>query len=128
MIVMKPLAGGTFQNAASAIRFCLSQPGISTVVPGICNERELNEDIVEVLKNPNFTKEDEKKLKKKLPNSVFHFAGLVVIVLLVMVVARPGLILLSFCVSKAILKNLVPKIELWRPTKKHMMNIKNLWL
>lgn len=66
VIVMKPLAGGTFLNAASAIRFCLSVPGISTVIPGILNERELTEDVIEVLENPKFTKEDEKKLKKEV--------------------------------------------------------------
>ncbi|MCL4382653.1 aldo/keto reductase [Patescibacteria group bacterium] len=66
VIVMKPLAGGTFKNAAAAIRFCLINPTISTVIPGILNERELNEDVVEVLKNPNFTKEDKEKLKKEV--------------------------------------------------------------
>lgn len=66
VIVMKPLAGGTFQNAASAIRFCLSIPGVSTVIPGVSNERELQEDLVEVSENPQFALEDEKKLKEEV--------------------------------------------------------------
>ncbi len=66
IIVMKPLAGGTFQNAAAAIRFCLATPGISTVIPGILNERELAEDVIEVLQNPSFTKKDKRKLKQEV--------------------------------------------------------------
>lgn len=66
VIVMKPLAGGTFQNAGAAIKFCLTVLGVSTVIPGIANERELKEDLASVLKNPKFTPEDEKKLKEEV--------------------------------------------------------------
>lgn len=65
-IVMKPLAGGTFQNAASAVRFCLSTDGVSTVIPGIATERELEEDIAKVLQEPKFTPKDEEKLKSEV--------------------------------------------------------------
>lgn len=66
LIVMKPLAGGTFQNAAAAIKFCFSTSGVSTVIPGIANQRELEEDLIQVLENPKFTQEDEGKLKKEV--------------------------------------------------------------
>lgn len=66
VIIMKPLAGGTFKNASCAIKFCLSTPGVSTVIPGIANEREIKEDILSVLANPIFTSSDEKKLKKEV--------------------------------------------------------------
>lgn len=66
LIVMKPLAGGTFQNAAAAVKFCLATPGVSTVIPGIANQRELEEDIASILLNPKFISEDEKKLKEEV--------------------------------------------------------------
>ncbi|MDP3998569.1 MAG: aldo/keto reductase [bacterium] len=66
VIIMKPLAGGTFRNAASAIKFCLSTPGVSSVIPGIATEKELKEDVLDVLENPGFTSEDEKKLKEEV--------------------------------------------------------------
>lgn len=68
VFVMKPLAGGTFRNASSAVKFCLSVPGVSVVIPGICDEKELEEDVVRVLANPIFTQEDEKKLKGEVAN------------------------------------------------------------
>lgn len=68
VIVMKPLAGGTLRNVGAAVKFCLSTPGVSTVIPGVSNGRELEEDILKVLGNPSFTAEDEKKLKEEVVN------------------------------------------------------------
>lgn len=66
VIVMKSLAGGTFQNATSAIKFCLTTPGVSTVIPGVATEKELKEDIIDVLASPQFTSQDEEKLKEEV--------------------------------------------------------------
>ena len=67
VMVMKPLAGGTIKNASSAIKFCLSVPGISTVLPGMHTDVEVEEDLVKVLENPVFAPEDEEKLKAETP-------------------------------------------------------------
>lgn len=66
VIVMKPLAGGAFQNAGAAVRFCLSAKGVSCAIPGICNQRELEEDIADVLKAPAYTKSDQEALAKEV--------------------------------------------------------------
>jgi len=42
-IVMKPLGGGAFTNAAEALRFVLKQP-VSTVVPGVCSTEEVEQN------------------------------------------------------------------------------------
>lgn len=43
-IIMKPLGGGAFTNAVEALKFVLLQP-ISTVVPGVCSIREVEENV-----------------------------------------------------------------------------------
>ncbi|MEM7819248.1 MAG: aldo/keto reductase [Candidatus Aenigmatarchaeota archaeon] len=63
VIVMKPLAGGLIAHPTSAIRFCLSFDGISTVIPGIHTEKELEEDVINVLKTKEFKKDDKEKLE-----------------------------------------------------------------
>jgi predicted aldo/keto reductase-like oxidoreductase len=65
VIIMKPLAGGLIQNAPSAIRFCLSNDGVSSVIPGIHTDTELKEDVIDVLKSIKFTGTDKKKLDKE---------------------------------------------------------------
>lgn len=62
VIVMKPLAGGQIGGAASAVKFVLRNDAVSSVIPGIHTERELEEDVVAALKNPKFTKNDEELL------------------------------------------------------------------
>jgi len=42
-IIMKPLGGGAFTNAAEALRFVLKQP-VSTVVPGVCSIEEVEQN------------------------------------------------------------------------------------
>lgn len=65
VIVMKPLAGGLIQNTASAVKFCLSNKGVSTVIPGIHTDAELKQDVIDVLKNPKFSSADKKRLDKE---------------------------------------------------------------
>ena len=66
VIVMKPLAGGTIKHASEAIRFCLSVPGISCVIPGVHLEKELEEDIAKVVRQPEFTKEDCEAIRPEI--------------------------------------------------------------
>ena len=44
VIVMKPLAGGAIGDAALAMRFALSNPHVSVVIPGMANQKEVDEN------------------------------------------------------------------------------------
>jgi predicted aldo/keto reductase-like oxidoreductase len=59
---MKPLAGGQIKSASAAVKFVLRSDAVSTVIPGVHTEKELEEDIIAVLKSPAFTKQDEDSL------------------------------------------------------------------
>lgn len=65
-IIMKALAGGTFQNASAAVRFCLANEAVSTVIPGIGTLREFQEDVTEAIEGEKYSKEDEKKLAREV--------------------------------------------------------------
>ena len=40
-ITMKPLAGGAIEDATLALRFIMANPGVSVVIPGMAEEKEL---------------------------------------------------------------------------------------
>lgn len=44
-IAMKPLAGGAIEDADTAIRFILSNPGVSVMIPGMAEEKELSQNL-----------------------------------------------------------------------------------
>ncbi len=44
-IAMKPLAGGALENAALAMRFLAQNPYVSVVIPGMAEEKELEENL-----------------------------------------------------------------------------------
>ena len=44
-ICMKPLAGGALEDAALAMRFIAQNPDVSVVIPGMCDVREVKENI-----------------------------------------------------------------------------------
>ena len=44
-IVMKPLAGGAIEDATLAIRYCLANPAVSVVIPGMAEEKELQQNL-----------------------------------------------------------------------------------
>ena len=44
-IVMKPLAGGAIEDAALAIRYCLNNPAVTVVIPGMAEEKELQQNL-----------------------------------------------------------------------------------
>lgn len=43
-IAMKPLAGGAIENGFEAIRFVLSNPAVSVVIPGMCSPHEVRDN------------------------------------------------------------------------------------
>ena len=44
-ICMKPLAGGALEDAALALRFIAQNPDVSVVIPGMCDVREVRQNI-----------------------------------------------------------------------------------
>lgn len=44
-ICMKPLAGGAIEDATLAIRFVCANPNVSVVIPGMAEEKELNQNL-----------------------------------------------------------------------------------
>ena len=45
IIVMKPLAGGAIEDATLAIRYCLNNPAVTVVIPGMAEEKELQQNL-----------------------------------------------------------------------------------
>ena len=44
-ICMKPLAGGAIEDATLAMRFCCANPDVTVVIPGMAEEREIDQNI-----------------------------------------------------------------------------------
>ena len=44
-IVMKPLAGGAIEDATLAVRYCLANPAATVVIPGMAEEKELQQNL-----------------------------------------------------------------------------------
>ena len=44
-IVMKPLAGGAIEDATLAMRYCLANPAVTVVIPGMAEEKELAQNL-----------------------------------------------------------------------------------
>ena len=47
-IAMKPLAGGAIEDATLALRFIAANPGVSVVIPGMAEEKELQQNLAAV--------------------------------------------------------------------------------
>ena len=63
-LVMKPMGGGTFDNAGLAFRFLMSYNGILPI-PGIEKIEEIREIISVVEKNEPLSEEDKKEIEKQ---------------------------------------------------------------
>ena len=44
-VVMKPLAGGAIEDATLAMRYCLANPAVTVVIPGMADEKELAQNL-----------------------------------------------------------------------------------
>ena len=44
-ICMKPLAGGAIEDATLAMRFCCANPDVTVVIPGMAEEKEIDQNI-----------------------------------------------------------------------------------
>lgn len=63
-IDMKPLAGGAIENAALALRFVCSNPGITVVIPGMAETSELEENVKACSDTSPITAQEKEEMDK----------------------------------------------------------------
>ena len=63
-IAMKPLAGGAIEDPTLALRFIAANPGVSVVIPGMAEERELAQNIAAVNDTAPLTVEENAKINE----------------------------------------------------------------
>ena len=63
-IAMKPLAGGALDDATLALRFIASNPDVTVVIPGMADEREIEQNIAAVCDGSPLTGEENAKIEE----------------------------------------------------------------
>ncbi len=63
-IVMKPLAGGAIDDATLAMRFVCANPHVSVVIPGMAEEKELNQNLAATEDESPLTAEELAAMEK----------------------------------------------------------------
>ena len=61
-ICMKPLAGGAIDDAATALRFIASNPNVTVVIPGMAEEKEIDQNIEATANTAPLTDAEQKKI------------------------------------------------------------------
>lgn len=61
-IAMKPLAGGAIENASLAIRYICANDNVTVVIPGMAEEKELEQNLRACLDESPLSEEEQKKL------------------------------------------------------------------
>ena len=77
-IAMKPLAGGALENATLAMRFVCTNPNVSVVIPGMAEEKELNQNLAAVNNTAPLTADElaeMEKLRLELGNNFCRRCG-----------------------------------------------------
>ena len=62
-IAMKPLAGGAIEDASLALRYICANKNVTVVIPGMAEERELDENIQACEDEKSLTEEELKKIE-----------------------------------------------------------------
>ena len=63
-IAMKPLAGGALEDATLAMRFIASNPDVSVVIPGMAEEREIEQNLAAVNNTAPLSSQEQEKLQQ----------------------------------------------------------------
>ncbi len=63
-ICMKPLAGGAIDNSRVAMRFIASNPSVDVVIPGMANEKEIEENAKSISDTSPLLRDEEEKIAK----------------------------------------------------------------
>ena len=61
-ICMKPLAGGAIEDATLALRYITANDGVSVVIPGMAEEKEISQNAAAVADNSPLTDEERKAM------------------------------------------------------------------
>ncbi len=63
-ICMKPLAGGAIEDADTALRFIVSNPAVTVVIPGMADAAEIAQNVSATSNTAPLTAEEEQKIAK----------------------------------------------------------------
>ena len=63
-ICMKPLAGGAIEDASVALRFILSNPAVTVVIPGMAEKTELEQNVAAAADTDPLSEAEQKKIAK----------------------------------------------------------------
>ena len=77
-IVMKPLAGGAIEDATLAMRFICANPGVSVVIPGMAEKKELDQNLAACEDQSPLTAEElaaMEKIRAELGNNFCRRCG-----------------------------------------------------
>ncbi len=77
-IAMKPLAGGALEDATLAMRFICANPNVSVVIPGMAEEKELNQNLAAANDAAPLTDEElaaMQKIRDELGNNFCRRCG-----------------------------------------------------
>ena len=61
-VCMKPLAGGAIDDAAVALRFIASNPNVTVVIPGMAEEKEIDQNVASVADTAPLTEAEQAKI------------------------------------------------------------------
>ena len=61
-ICMKPLAGGAIEDPSTALRFIMANPDVTVVIPGMAEQRELEQNIAACADTAPLTQEENAKI------------------------------------------------------------------
>ena len=59
---MKPLAGGAIEDASLAMRFLVSNPDVTVVIPGMADEKEIRQNLAACADTAPLTEEEQQKV------------------------------------------------------------------
>ena len=59
---MKPLAGGAIEDASLAMRFLVSNPDVTVVIPGMADEKEIRQNLAACADTAPLTEEEQRKV------------------------------------------------------------------
>ena len=63
-ICMKPLAGGAIEDTVTALRFVVSNPNVTVVIPGMADEAEIVQNVSATENTAPLTAQEEEKITK----------------------------------------------------------------
>ena len=63
-ICMKPLAGGAIEDATTAMRFIVSNPNVTVIIPGMADAAEIKQNVLATADSSPLSKEEQQKIAR----------------------------------------------------------------